>query len=106
MRNWATEDVETLQDQTRLQDRSRQRNPRSRIVIARMLIVDQHKGDVTLKTKGPIVGGVTVHVYIITGHVISASVNYNCISNAPGLLQSSYRVSIDPDVIRRVPPQS
>lgn len=71
-----------------------------------MLIVDQHKGDVTLKTKGPIVSGVTVHVYIITGHVISASVNYNCISNAPGLLQSSYRVSIDPDVIRRVPPQS
>lgn len=57
------EDVETL-DQTRIDLGNVIHVP---VVIARMLIVNQHKGDVTLKTKGPIVSGVTVHVYIITG---------------------------------------
>lgn len=59
----AREDVETL-DQTRIDLGNVIHVP---VVIARMLIVNQHKGDVTLKTKGPIVSGVTVHVYIITG---------------------------------------
>lgn len=62
--NWAREDVETVEDRAGIDLGNVVHN--SRIVIAGMLIVNQHKGDVTLKTKGPIVSEVTVHVYIIT----------------------------------------
>lgn len=71
------EDVETL-DQTRIDLGNVIHVP---VVIARMLIVNQHKGDVTLKTKeGPhCLRGDGARLYN-HGPVISASVNYNCIS--------------------------
>lgn len=59
-----------------------------------MLIVNQHKGDVTLKTQGPLSPG--ARLYNHEQSVISASVNYNCISgySAPAVsynLSNKYR---------------